>query len=233
MALWINRTVVQAPRNGTVDHTAAFTAAAAGSLLVLVIGGPVTSTIPSGWTRHAQGLNDVEISVYSKTATAGENSVSTTHNAANYDVVFVVYEFAAGSTMGPAVNANGVGNGSPGPNLTGLTGTPTVFAALCNPLSSATPEPPGVTWVDAGVLTDVLISEPQAVTDGYLFALGYKDAYATASFQESPIMAGATWGTFEHVAFAVTPNEGEPPAETYTRMRYNGAAWVPYTGAAL
>ena len=123
MATWINRSVVQGPRNGTTSHTVNFTAATSGNLLVCVAEGAVTSTTPTGWTLQGSAVNWTGLYVWSKTATAGESSFSTTHNGSNYPVAFVIYEFAAGSTWSGDVSSTGGSSTAAHPNLTGLTGT--------------------------------------------------------------------------------------------------------------
>lgn len=180
MAKWKNRTAVQAPRNGTTSHVIDFTPATEGSLLVLVMEGPVTHTIPAGWTRQGQALNNTELSVYTKTATAGESSFSTTHNGSNYPIGAVVWEFHAGSTWVGAVSAIGLDGFAANPALTGLTGTNVVMAAVAVGKTTANPNI-AATW-SAPTLDDTYQDVLYNVTDGYLLYVGYVEGYVDASY---------------------------------------------------
>ena len=124
---WIAKTEGTAARNGTSDHTINFTPAASGSLLVAVLGGSVTNTmVTMGWTKQLGPVFSTELSVFTKTATAGESSLQVTHNGPNYPVEYVVYEFPAGSSYYAGV---GQANGGVFPTLGGLPGSNiTVFA---------------------------------------------------------------------------------------------------------
>ena len=94
MVQWVNRSLTQAPRNGTTSHTVSFTPATAGNLLVCVVEGAVTSTTPTGWTLPTGGsaINNTGLYVWYKTATAAEASLTTTHNGSNYPAGFVIYD---------------------------------------------------------------------------------------------------------------------------------------------
>lgn len=181
MTKWINRSVVQAPRNGTTSHTVTFTAATAGNLLVLIMEGAVTHTVPTGWTRQVQALNNTEISVYTKTATAGESSFSTTHNGSNYPMGVVVYEFAAGSTWVNGVSAVGVDTSNANATLSGLTGTNLIFAAI-GMTTISTDTINVTTWSGAtGVVKDVDLVVPMLSTDGYIISVAYWEDSVLAS----------------------------------------------------
>jgi hypothetical protein len=184
VAKWINRSVVQAPRNGTSSHTIAFTAATAGNLLVLVLEGAVTHTVPTGWTRRNQALNATELSVYTKTATAGESSFSTTHNGADYPVAAVVYEFPAGSSWVNGVSNAAVGQTGNNPTLSGLTGTNLLFAVVDTPNPVGGTAPGGCTWSGVtGLVEDVdIAAAPSASTDGYAVSLAYVEDSTATSF---------------------------------------------------
>ena len=117
MVSWLNHAAIEAPRNGTTTHTvtpSAGTAVAgttfftptAGRLLVCLAEGSVTSTTPSGWTLPTGGsaINNTGLYVWYKTA-AGNDSLTTTHNGSNYDVIFDFYEFPSGTNAIVAVLA--------------------------------------------------------------------------------------------------------------------------------
>lgn len=180
MALWLNRSLVNAPRNGTTTHTISFTPATTGNLLVLLLEGAVTHTVPAGWVRRNQALNNTELSVYTKTATAGESSFSTTHNGSDYEIVALVYEFAAGSTWAGGISATGLGSSAANPNLTGLTGTNLLFGAVANGNSETTGRT--TEWASPSV-ENVDVSVIRNVTDGFEFSVAYEEDSTATSFQ--------------------------------------------------
>lgn len=142
---WITRTEGTAARNGTYDHTINFTPAAAGSLLVAVVGGPVTHTmVTAGWTKQLGPIDSTELAVFTKTAGAGELSFQLTHNGANYPVEYAVYEFAAGSSYYAGASIQSTG---PFPTLSGLPGTRiTVLAAQSQPHNNIGSTPNTTLW---------------------------------------------------------------------------------------
>jgi hypothetical protein len=169
---WINRASGSLPRNGTLNHTLTFAAASAGSLLVAVASGAVTHTaITSGWTKQLSATLDTEVAVFTRSASGGETSLQLSHNASNFPIHYVVYEFPAGSSyvMG-AKDDNGTT-----PPLNGLPGTPvTVYSALS--IVSDNPADPDTTaiwrynWIeDIDVMT-----KDNGTTNGDYFTLGYQ-----------------------------------------------------------
>lgn len=200
---WVRRTLVQAPRNGTFDHTITFTPATSGSLLVLLLEGAVTHTVPTGWTRQAQALQNTELSVYTKTATAGESSFSTTHNGSNYPIVALVYEFAAGSTFSGAVSGIGVGNATANPTLSGLTGTNLAFAAVAHGLNGSVVYTSTAWSGYAGLVEDVDIGATSGPTDGYGFSVAYVEDYTGATFGPTGQMTPSGLTSREALTFAV------------------------------
>lgn len=203
MAKWLTRSLVQGPRNGTNSHTLAFTPATAGNFLVLVLEGAVTHTVPTGWTRQAQALNNTELSVYTKTATAGESSFSTTHNASNFPVIAEVLEFPAGSSWVAGVAATGLAWSAPHPVLSGLTGTNLLFAAVADDVSDAG-EVLDTTWTGTPAPvenTDTLVRFDG--TDGFGYSLAYVEDSEAGTF--SPVATVNTNGfaSKEALTFAV------------------------------
>ena len=216
MVQWLNRAIYQAPRNGTTSHTinpssstnlvsgAAFTPTA-GRLLVVVVEGSVTSSTPSGWTLPTGGsaINNTGLYVWYKTAT-GSDAFTTTHNGANYDVLFAVYEFPAGSSFVGSVSAQGVGKTSPNPQLNGLTGTNSVFAVKAYGANGGLVTAIW-TWTGTGSPTqDWEYIVPFNPTDGYAASLAYVDGYTGSSWQ--PTGSTSTAGTAadaEALTFAV------------------------------
>lgn len=203
MASWLQSTIVQAPRNGSLNHTVSFAAATSGNLLLLVMEGAVTHTTPSGWTRKIQALNQTELSVYTKTASASESSFTTTHNAADYPIVAIIYEFVAGSTWVGGVGATGL-NTQTGvnPTLSGLTGSNVLFGAV-GITSNAGQGANSTTW--SGTPTPIEAVDLQVVnntvTDGYGFSLCYVEDTTATSF--SPLGNMLYGATKEAVTFAI------------------------------
>jgi len=126
MATWINRSEVSSDRNGTTGHTVAFDTPAASALLVLIISSPSPpASTPSGWTHRATAGTNSGSSVYTKIAAGDEASAAITLSHSNWTLQGVVYEFLPGSAWGGSADQDEASN--PGPTLSGLTGTPTVF----------------------------------------------------------------------------------------------------------
>lgn len=129
---WVNRTALSGSsinQNGTTSHTCTFTPAATGNFLVAVIASCSTSSTPSGWTLLNSIATVSGLYVFTKTATNGESSFTTTHADSNVAIKGIVYEFPAGTT---AVGSNSTGGQSyiaTGPAVSGLTGTYDRFTA--------------------------------------------------------------------------------------------------------
>lgn len=229
MAKWTNRTTVEAPRNGTTSHTVSFTPAAAGSLLVCVAEGSVTSSTPSGWTLPAGGsaVNNTGLYVWHRIATAGLSSLTTTHNAANYPVAFVVYEFPAGSAFVKSVSGTAVARAAASPSLTALTGTNLVMGVIAGGIFTTTSDAL-TAWSGTGSpVEDFELLMLKSGTDGYIFSLAYVESFTGASWQPT----GAVSGTFglpdnkEALTFAVSVAAGAGP----TRFLNVGGVLVPAT----
>ena len=219
MSKWINRSLIQAPRNGTSSHTVNFTPATANNFLVLVMEGAVTHTVPTGWTRRDNALNNTELAVYTKTASAGESSFTTTHNGSDYPIAAVVYEFPAGSAWVSSVHGTNVNVTSPNPTLSGLTGTNLVFGAVAMSSSSAGVNPTGTAWSGVtGIVEDVDVVVPGAQTDGYLLSIAYVENYSSASFAPTGAVSGTGLLTKEALTFAVNVAAAAPTSVNLLRM---------------
>lgn len=206
MVQWVNRSLIQAPRNGTTSHTVSFTPATSGNLLVCVAEGAVTSTTPTGWTLPANGsaVNNTGLYVWYKTATASESSFSTTHNGSNYPAAFVVYEFLAGSAFVKSATANNLATGAANPALTGLTGTNLTFGAI-GVDDTASNAYVSTAWSGTGSpVEDVDLAVADSGTDGYGLSVAYVESNTATSFQ--PTGAATQTGTAvtkEALTFAV------------------------------
>ena len=195
---------MQAPRNGSTTHTVAFPAASAGNLLVVVAEGAVTSTTPAGFTLPAGGsaINNTGLYVWWKVAAGGEASFTTTHNASNYPVAFVVYEFPAGSSFVKSVAATGVSKTAANPSLTALTGTNLVVGAKASPRPSGWAYTETV-WSGSPVpVRDVDVTEVASGTDGYAFSLAVVEALTGVSWQPTGTVDGE-FSQHEALTFAV------------------------------
>jgi hypothetical protein len=130
MATWINRSEVSSAANGTANHEVAFDTPAAGSLLVLIFSSPSPpASTPSGWTHRATAGTNSGLSVYTKIAVGDETDVDITLSHSNWTLQAVVYEFLSGSAWGGFAEVDEASSAT-GPELTSMTGTPTVFYAL-------------------------------------------------------------------------------------------------------
>jgi hypothetical protein len=185
MVQWVNRSLVQAPRNGTTSHTVSFTPATSGNLLVAIAEGAVTSTTPTGWTLPANGssVNNTGLYVWYKTATASESSFTTTHNGSNYPAGFVIYEFAAGSVFVKSATANNLATSAANPALTGLTGTNLTYGVI-GVDDTASNAYTSTVWSGTGSpVEDVDLAVADSGTDGYGLSVAYVESNTATSFQ--------------------------------------------------
>jgi len=127
-ANYIRKTPFHSVGGPSTAHPINYQPAAAGSKLLLVLYGAVTVATPSGWTLEGSGVGDGAAYVFSKTATAGESSVSVTAGATNYSLIGSVYEYPAGTTVATAASSNSLGAAANQPSLTvPSTGTYDIF----------------------------------------------------------------------------------------------------------
>lgn len=244
MATWLNHVAIAAPRNATTTHTVSPSAGTvatqttggaaigalftptAGNLLICVATAGVTSTTPTGWTLPTNGsaINNTGLYAWTKTA-AGADSLTTTHNASNYPVVFHFFEFAAGSTFVGSASAINVANGGAGPVLTGLTGTNHLFFAASQGGTAVE------TWV-WGVSTGGTGSEiadtglAKVGTDGYNYSLAVSADSALTSASSTATSTSTV--VQERLTFAVKIG-GVTPNGTAT----SGTTWAgTATGSA-
>lgn len=244
MTAWVNRVIISAPRNGTASHTvdpatsgtvlsgAAF-APTAGRLLVAVIEGAVTSTgttggtgstAPPGWSGGAasattSAVNNTGLYVAYKTA-AGADTLTVYHNATDYPIAVAFYEFPTGSTFAASIAAINVALTAANPNLTGLTGTNLVMAAIAGGYgSTATTPPPSTAWSGTGTPTTDLDSfvtrGGTSNTDGWVLSIADVQGYTGTSWQPTGNLTAGVSGApnKETLTWAVTvPTGGGTPA---------------------
>lgn len=218
MGQWVNRTVLtgsSVDQNGTTSHTCTFTPAMSGNLLIAIIGGAVTSTTPSGWTLVTSAINNCGLYVFTKTATLGESSFSTTHNASDYAIQGTVYEFFAGSSIIGNNASSTISSGSQtGPQVTSLTGTYTRFAARTMCITSPTAAASAV-WTTPAI-EDYDVVTPQSNHDGVYLTIAYDDNQTGSSFNPSANVTSNTGTTLEAIAFALNATSAPAQLETLT-----------------
>lgn len=129
---WTHRSAGTLARNGTTDHTISFTPATAGSLLVVVVGGAITSdAVTPGWTKRLAPTNSTQLAIFTRNANAGDSSLQITHNNTNFPGLYVAYEFPPGSAWCSGASLDNIVGESSYPTLSGLPGigNVSVFAA--------------------------------------------------------------------------------------------------------
>jgi hypothetical protein len=176
-----------------------FPAASAGNLLVMVACSTAAINSFGSFERKTQTLSAIELSVYSKTADASENSVSITLSAANYPLDVVVYEFDAGSAYVAGIGADNLAFNAANPNLTGLTGTNLTVGAIG---FGAAPTAVTTAWT-APAVEDLDTFVANAGTDGYLFSVAYVEDNTAGSFQPIGIISTELAPSKQAVTFAV------------------------------
>lgn len=181
---WAARSTISSTRNGTTGHTATFTAATAGQLLVAILTAPAAITTPTGWTRQAASLDGVDLGVFTKIATAGESSASITLSAANYPLAGAVYSFVSGTTFQGEQHAIAPMDGA-NPPLTGLTGTNVAFAVAAK---GGVDTVSGIAWT--GATEDVELIIAPGVTDGIVLGVAVDPAFTGSSFAATSVITG-------------------------------------------
>lgn len=128
--IWLNRAAGVSARNGTANHTLSFTPTSAGSLLIAVVSIPDTTGTAStpGWTKRFGANYNTELSVFTRSANAGDASLVIATAMSDVPLHYVVYEFPSGSAWHSSVTVTDSGVYT---QLAGLPGTPVaVFGAL-------------------------------------------------------------------------------------------------------
>lgn len=216
MTLWINHVAIAAPRNGTNSHTVdpssgtviagSNFAATAGSLLVCVVHGSVTSSTPSGWTLPTSGsaINATGLYVWHRSA-AGGDTITTTHNNSNFPIVAEFFEFASGSTFVKSASATSVASAGAGPSATSLTGTHLDMFAMGRSRGIGEVGAVTATW---GAGTELIeTSTDYSSTPGYHYSLAYAED-ATGSSASSAVTFSGSGSNAERLTFVVTAVAG-------------------------
>lgn len=224
MSSWVNRTILSGSstdRNGTNSHTCTFTPATSGNLLVAIVAGGVTFTTPIGWTRSVFAVNFSGIYSFTKTASEGESSFTTTHNGSDYPILGVVYEFYAGSSLLSTSNTTGQARNTTvtGPQVTGLSSMYTQFAARSWCLGTGSSSG-SCTWTLPSIEDYDDFTSP-ASTDGIVLSIAYDDRQTASSFNPSSTLTTDDNKAGEGIAFALSITA--PPSSSS-----EGLAWLKF-----
>jgi len=209
----LNNAAILAPRNGTTSHTVTpstgtlsagtlFTPTA-GRFLLCVVSGAVTSTTPAGWTLPTNGslVSGTGLYVFYKASAAGGDTLTTTHNGSNYEVIFHFFEFPATTAFQDAQNGS-LTKTQAHSTVSGLTGTTNVAMgakALGNPAASGAIS---ATWNLS--MTEALdLATGSGPTDGVWLGIGYRENYSSATFQPTCTVTTAAAGNMESVTWVV------------------------------
>lgn len=208
MSSWVNRTVLSGSStaaNGTNAHTCTFTAASSGNFLVAIVAGAVTFTTPTGWTLLQSAVGGSGLYVFTKTASAGESSFTTTHNGTNYAILGIVYEFYTGTAAnGTAGTNNAVAATATSPSATGLTGTYTRIATRSWTISTGYTS--GATTWRTPTVEDYDAYIPSGSQDGVTLSVAYDDGATGTSFSpdSDQIIQPSNLGNGCAISFALT-----------------------------
>lgn len=234
---WTNHVAIAAPGNGTNSNTinpnsgvavagSLFTPTA-GRLLVVLVSGSVTSSTPSGWTNAGQAVNNSGLYIWRRVAVGGD-TFTTTHNGANYPVMFDIYEFPEDSVF---IGASAEGNvsatsGAQGPTLSGLTADANMRMAVASQSwsSGATPT---FTWSGGTEAVDTNASWTGAIS-GYGYSLAYVENATDGTFGLAATST-LTFVTVERAVLAI--NVPAPSGPQW--QRYNGSIWIPQTATVI
>lgn len=211
MAPWVNRTVASGASvaaNGTTSHTVAYTTPTLGNKLYAVCDGGVTFTTPSGWTLIGSAVNNTGLYAFSKTAVSGDvatPSFVTTHNASNYAIQVVIYEFPAGSagvgTPGSAINT-AVGSAVNGPACTSLTGTYSRWDVRAQIATAASTAASTAWTLPTTEDFDVLVLH--STNDGCYMTIAYDEGATGTSFTPNANTSSILGTPCEDLSFAIT-----------------------------
>lgn len=212
---WLNKASGTAARNGTTSHTISFGfTSTSGSLLAVFIHGAVTNTA-SGWTKQAGPVATGECSLFTKIS-AGDSSITVTHNGSNYPVNYVIYEFPTGSTVTGVDSTTGSSDTLVG--LTGLSGAPQVTIAAIGRVAIGSETGASATW-SGSLVEDGDLFVAASGTDGSYFTVGHQINVTASSW--SPTVSISYTGTW-----------GNGQREKISAVFDVAAASTPVTGAA-
>ncbi len=200
---WLNKVSGTAPRNGTTSHTISFGfTSTSGSYLACFIHGAVTNTA-SGWTKQAGPVATGECALLTKTS-AGDSSITVTHNGSNYAVHYVIYEFPAGTTLTGIDSTTGSNDTMIG--LTGLPGSEQVVIGAVGRVAIGSETGASATWTAPWVEDGDLFIAASG-TDGAFFTVGHQINVTAASITPTTsISYSGTWGNAQREKISVAFN---------------------------
>lgn len=216
---WVNFSTGVAARNGTTTHAINFGyTSTSGSLLCVLVFGGVTNTV-AGWTKQAGPVSSGELSLFTKTS-AGDSSISVTHNAANYPSAWAAYEFYTGSTLTAVDSDNASAETFTG--LTGLPGTAQVIIGARGRIAGSTAATGASTAWIAPWVADVDSFTVFATTDGCYLTVGRQiNVTATSITPSATTTYSGTWAVNDREKINFAINAVQPPgaADSMPRRR--------------
>lgn len=198
---WINRASGVAARNGTSSVTISFGfTSTAGNRLVLIVGGPITHT-NGGWTKYLGTVFSGELAMFSKIST-GDSSFTDTLNAADYPVVWCVYEIPPGSVFYTGIGGDNSSNYT-FPTVALPGSEQVVFAVRGQVLTAGSTA--STTW-SSPYLEDAAVVEPHnGTTAGYYISVGHSSNVTGATETPSAATTCDTAVTdVQHLVFSFT-----------------------------
>ena len=241
---WVHVGSGVAARNGTTSHTINFGfTSTSGNLLVVIVFAGVTNAA-TGWTEQLQPVSSGELSVFTKTS-AGDTSITITHNAANYPEAWIAYEFPAGSSY-DAGQSDTTSADTP-PSITGLPGGAgnerLVITARGRIAGSASETGASTVW-GGSMVEDLDSFTAFSSTDGCYLTVAHQINVTTTSLAPTgtPTYVG-TWGVGdrEKATFSIiaAPVSSTTPVSGTLDLRWNSRTvvastldlrWNSYTG---
>jgi hypothetical protein len=231
---WVHVGSGVAARNGTTSHTINFGfTSTSGNLLVVIVFAGVTNAA-SGWVEQLQPVSSGELSVFTKTS-AGDTSITITHNAANYPENWIAYEFPAGSSY-DAGQSDTTSADTP-PSITGLPGGAgnerLVITARGRIAGSASETSASTVW-GGSMVEDLDLFTAFATTDGCYLTVAHQINVTTTSLAPTGTPTyGGTWGVGdrEKATFSIiaAPVAGTTPVSGTLDLRWN--SYTAVTGS--
>jgi hypothetical protein len=212
MSKWIQKTAISTTSTGT-DATISFSAAAAGSVLVAVAASNTVLSTPSGWTLVKSAVGAQALYLWTKTATSGENQLTTTRSVADIAIQTIVYELPATSSV--ITSTADVDFSRSGVAVPGLTGLPSDTKLLMH-FASYAPTTPSV-QVDANFDDATVVDEWVKTSDSsftIMLLSGYIEDSTSTSWAPRVLISDTTDMGYSSqritIAFSVPPQLPTP-----------------------
>lgn len=215
---WVNKASGTATRNGTSSHTVSFGfTSTAGNMLVFICFGAVTHTeAGSTWTERAQPVSSGELSMFTKTST-GETSITINHNGSNYPMLWVAYEFLAGTSFTGVTDSNS--SSETFPTLSSLPGIEQVVIAVRGRTAPSTSETGASTVWDGSMVEDADLFAAYSSTDGgHLTVAHQRNVTATSITPSATTTYTGTWTIPDRERIVAALNVAVPPNGSATNL---------------